>query len=306
MYALLLTCMSFWQQSPITDTTGLQYEWIYQNDLRLTEICQYLRDYFGSPPMKPIFDIPVSHLLGPTDHLLVARELHEGSIVGTIRYHDLGCTPCAMKKEHIFAVDCFCIHPAWRKKNVGRQLLYKLNMYANARNIHYAVFLKEGPALSFAIAPLYTGMYVYSHTSNTRNTNITVISMHNVIKWLRIYHQFYPTVCIIHNPLSSNQHWFAYRKGLHSILIGVQDTYQRKDNKTMGWVTAWLESPCITDKEREEASDALLADITFDYIWMNQIWCGSSMRWQTDGAFHWYAYQWLSSYTMKSSYCLIH
>ena len=72
-----------------TDTLGLTYTWIYQQDTACNEVCQFLYNYFGNPPQKPRFSIPIQHLLSKTDLLLLARD-NSTRIVGCIRYHDIG------------------------------------------------------------------------------------------------------------------------------------------------------------------------------------------------------------------------
>jgi len=288
-----------------TDTLGLTYTWIYPQDTACKEVCQFLYDYFGNPPQKPRFAIPIQHLLSNTDLLLLARD-NSSRIVGCIRYHDIGVL--YHNKERIYAVDCFCIHPEWRGKGVGRQLLYRLHCYANQIGIPHAVFLKEGSTVNPFVTPLYSGTYVYRSCSKPNSPNgpsLRRLSVKDAVKWLTVYQNCNPSCCIIHNPQLLNQQWYFYKKGIHSILIGVQDTYQRKDEYSMGWVTAWLESPLLTDKEREEASDKLMESTTFDYLWMNQVWCTSERGWQQDGAFHWYTYQW-SYIGLGQSYCLMH
>jgi hypothetical protein len=109
---------------------------------------------------------------------------------------------------------------------------------------------------------------------------------------------------VIRNENQPNQKWFLYKKGLHYILACVQDTYQRWKEKTMGWVTAWIESPLITDEIREEASRMLSDEMGFDYVWMNRLWAPGSI-WIPDGGFHWYAYQWTTSLKIGRSYCLL-
>ena len=294
-----------------TDTLGLIYTWIYQQDTACNEVCQFLYDYFGNPPQKPRFSIPIHHLLSKTDLLLLARD-NSTRIVGCIRYHDIGVL--YHNKERIYAVDCFCIHPAWRGKGVGRQLLYRLHRYANELGIPHAVFLKEGSTVHPFVTPLYSGTYVYKRSIRPiRPITLPILSVNDAVKWLTIYQNCNPTCCIVHNPQSPNQQWYFYKKGVHSILIGVQDTYQKTHHtlhveRSMGWVTAWLESPLLTDKEREEASDKLMESTTFDYLWMNQVWCNGNTRergWQQDGMFHWYTYQW-SYIGLGQSYCLMH
>jgi len=284
---------------------SLTYEWI--DTTHSKEVCDYLRTYFGSPPHKPVLTIPEEHLLSPADYLLVARDtLKNNMIVGTIRYHYLG----TFTKEKIHCVDCFCIHPLWRGKGVGDQLLTRLHCYANERDRPYALFLKEGAPLSILHFPLYTGTYVYRKVdlpciTDTYTMNLTTNQAYRLVD---IYQHIYPTIFIIKHDTGQNQLWKIYKNGIHSILVCFQDTYQQKEGKRMAWATAWLESPLVTDSMREEASLMLSNQLypAFEYVWMNQLWIGSSKEWIPDGQFHWYAYQWTTGLSITRSYCILH
>ena len=283
----------------------LTYEWIDNTSSK--EVGDYLRTYFGSPPQKPILAIPEDALLSPVDYLLVARDPHKNNmIVGTIRYHYLG----TFNNETIHCVDCFCIHPLWRGKGVGDQLLTRLHRYANERDLPYALFLKEGAPLSILHFPLYTGTYVYRKldTSETMNKYIMNLTTNQAYRLIEIYQKINPNVFIIENNTGKNQWWKIYKNGIHSILVCFQDTYQQKEGKRMAWATAWLESPLITDQIREEASLMLSNPLypAFEYVWMNQLWTGSLTHWIPDGQFHWYAYQWTTGLSITRSYCILH
>ena len=289
-------------KNSIETSYSLIYEWI--TPINSKEICDYLYTYFGSPPRTPILDIPEDQLLGPLDHLLVVRDLNR-DIIGTIRYHYSGI----FNNEKIYCVDCFCIHPSWRGKGIGDQLLSRLHIYANERNIPYAIFLKEGTTLSILHLPLYTGTYVYRKIDTIyKNRNIMDLTITQAHHLLQIYENIYPNLVIIKNKYSQNQLWKIYKNGIHSILVCFQDTYQRKEGKRMAWATAWLESPLITDTHRCEASTYLSDRLypAFDYVWMNRLWIGSSKKWHQDGTFHWYSYQWSTGSMIHRSYCIPH
>lgn len=83
----------------------------------------------------------------------------------------------------------------------------------------------------------------------------------------------------------------------------------------MGWITAWIESPGITDTIREDASYQLSQVNEFDMIWMDWNWVTKyptkyltkyPITWTIDGPFHWYTYQWTPELSIDRSYCFIH
>ena len=120
-----------------------------------------------------------------------------------------------------------------------------------------------------------------------------------------IFSEFNP-IFIIRNRENTNQYWKLYENGVHKIIACIQDTYQYKNGKKMGWITGWIESPNITDEMREEASVQISESMDiFDYIWTNQIWTGQKNKWIIDGPFHWYLCRWTTSISIKRSYCIV-
>lgn len=273
----------------------------------ITEICTYLRTYFGNPPHTPVLDIPDSQLLLKRDYLFFVRD-KEGQIAGTIRYRYTGKllvdTSFAMCPD-IYRVDAFCIRPDWRKKGVGDYLLTELQRYATIRGQPYAMFLKEGPQLSIAPFPLYSSTYVYRYIVVNISPRVTCISSVQAYHMLDVYHSMYPNVCIIRNQ-NGNQHWRYYKNGYSTILACFQDTYQRLEGKRIAWCTAWLESSVVTDEIRKEAAIELTNILpSFDYVWMNKQWVGNHSAWKQDGGFHWYTYQWSTNLEVDGSICLL-
>ena len=266
----------------------------------IKEIQQYLRTYFGTPPHKPVLDIPVEHLLGKNDSILTVRD--NNTIVGTIRYHYIG-EFCTSQNEPIYAVDCFCIHPEWRGKGVGDYLLTELHFYVNRNNIPYSMFLKEGSRLSIVHPPLYQGNYVYRATVYESVSWLYTVTVKDAYRMIDIWLEIQPQLFIIRNQDSTNQQWKLYKKGLYTILACIQDAFQTVDGKKIGWITAWIESPMMIDSIREEAARVISNTSGFEYIWMNKV-CEST-EWTEDGTFYWYSYQWTSAIIIERSYCII-
>ena len=279
-------------RDPIPSPTGRTIE--SMNDPE--EIRAFLRTHFGTPPMTPTLDLTFD----PEDHVLVVRDQTD-QIAGTIRYHFIGY----YRTIPIHVVDAFCIHPIWRKKGVGEYLLTELHRYANERQIPYALFLKEGAPLSILHPPAYTGWYRYRELTEHRSSSKVIdLSVSLAFRIMEVYQRFQPDMIVIRNQRSI---WKWFRSDRRSILIGIQDTHQRIGLKKMGWITAWIESPQITDELRAEAMDAVADGLypTFDYLWSNERWIGNSTRWKRDGAFHWYTYQWSIDVPIGGSYAMM-
>jgi hypothetical protein len=276
------------------------------NGNAIDELRTFLKTYFGNPPTTPVLDIPRSEFLKSRTHFFIIREKE---IIASIRYYYIG--DFHHSNQQIYCIDCFCIHPQYRKKGLADYLLHFLNIYVNDQQIPYSIFLKEGPTIPST--QHYSSQYVYRNIyrkldNSLPNPHIHTLSITTAYKLIDIYHKFNPHLFIIRNPANHNQLWKLYQKNSTYILVCAQDTYQHKDGKRMGWLTAWLESPGITDHFREEASHKLSDSFAdhFDYIWADHTCVGSSPLWKEDGQFHWYLYQWSSSYRPTNrSYVLI-
>jgi len=254
------------------------------------EIKEFLHAYFRIHP-----DVVYDASFEKTDFILIVRDKEK--LVGCIRYHLVGTI-----EQPIHLVDCFCIHPEWRRKGVGDYLLH--NLHHRMKDKPYAIFLKEGAPLP--IQSFYNSIYVYRHVLHHSTSHVTTIPIKLAYRLLTIYQQF-NSFLMIAIP-SSNQIWRLYKHGHCSILACIQDTRQTLHDKKMGWITAWIESPGITDIMRKDASYQLSEVDQFDLIWMDWRWINYSTdkNWIVDGPFYWYTYQWTSSILIHKSYCFIH
>ena len=285
------------QKSP----TGTEYVAIKTPCQELSEIRSFLRSYFGNPPKTPELDIPENKLLESGDHILYVCD--SLNIVGCIRYHYIG----KFNTNHdIYYVDCFCIHPEWRKKGIGDYLLTSLHIYFNKNNIPYNLFLKEGKILNIIHYPIYSGVYMYRKLYNEtiKQTNIISLNTKQAFRIMDIIKELNPNLFIIRKE-SENQIWKLYEKGVNKILVCFQDTYQKIDNKKIAWCTTWIETPNIPENIRHKASMELSQILypEFRYIWMNREWVDPN-KWIVDGPFYFYSYQWSSSCKFNNSYCI--
>lgn len=298
----------------VSSPTGKSCEIYTQTNVDHTiinEIQMYLRTYFGMPPLKPVLQFTGSNPVCKNDIVLVVRDLLD-QIVGCIRYHYIGNLLSVMDKPKMFVVDCFCVHPEWRKRGIGDYLLTELNRYVNSHAIPYSLFLKEGGILPIIQLPLYKGIYIYRELQYKKySSDVTHVNTEIAYRFLTIYSILHANTLIIGDKTIPNQNWVRYKKGVNQIWACIQDTYQviKEDDrdKKIGWITAWLESGEIIDEIRSEAS-IQITDLffpQFDYIWSNQQWGGNHPLWQVDGAFYFYTYQWNTCLKMYPSYCMI-
>ena len=260
----------------------------------ILEIKTFLKNHFGNPPTTPVFDIPEDILYGERDILFYIRDT---IIIGCIRYHYMG----TFLDKEIYCVDCFCIHPLWRKKGIGDYLLTTLHVYANRNKIPYAMFLKEG-YLHIINMPLYSSIYVYRKIEKS-NHSVISLTTEDAYKLIDIFCKF-NSIFIIKNKENKNQYWKLYKKGNYKVLACIQDTYQRFKGNKIGCITGWIESPIDSCEEASIHISNSMYGI-FDYIWGNKKWIGNSNDWKMDGSFHWYSYQWTTSIPIHKSYCIL-
>ena len=282
---------------------------------------QFLREHFGDPPRTPRFCLPAHEILSGDDLFLVA---HRGSMwAGCIRYRWIGW----YASEKRYAVDAFCVRRDDRGNGVGRALLYHLRAVANRRGTPCAFFLKEGSPLPWWVRPFFTGSYVYRATAAALAPALAPVAPIAAItplptllahRLLAVYASVHPRVFLLFPAHTRNQQWLRYQSDGMQLLVCVQDTFQRMSDHEggrMGWVTAWLESAWMTDEVRRDAAEQILSSVAtqYDFLWLNRAWIGSlsTERWNADGPFQWYTFQWprvpdAPGHVCGHSYCLLH
>jgi hypothetical protein len=305
------------------------------------EVRHFLFLYFGNPPHTPRLCLP-SPLLSTHDDLVLVRNT-DGRMVGCVRYREIGpvwsslsslssslsslsssllpsspSSPTSPTSPTTFMVDAFCIHPTERKKGIGAYLLHELHRYANSKGNPYALFLKEGWPLPTLWLPAYTGQYVYRRCdaviplsplyplpSLPSLPSLQPLTVSQATAWVQAYLTCFPSTLFMGHIRSTGQHWWGYRHNGVSVIICVQDTYQRIGNESIGWVTAWLESSSLTEVIREHISLQLCscASPYVTWLWSQTAWTGTSPYWKSDGWFHWYSYQWTP--TIGTSYGIL-
>lgn len=299
-------------KEPLISPTGVNgiFITIHENNNLVSEVKQFIKKNFGSPPKSPLLDIPENMLLGSKDHILIVRDIDK-NIVGCIRYHYLG-NFITSQNEEIYCEDCFTVHKKWRGKGIGDYLLTRLHIYVNKNNIPYSLFLKEGMLLPIIVSPIYTGVYVYKKLNECIvNDHVKSLSSIQAYKLIDLFRELNPGMFIIRNIQSQNQFWKLYKNETQKVLVCFQDTFQRfEENGRMNkicWATAWIESSNLTDENRKEAAKELSALMypEFDYVWINKEWVGNDESWKTDGIFSWYSYQWTTAINIKKSYCIL-
>jgi GNAT superfamily N-acetyltransferase len=296
----------------ISSPTGIKYNIATTKDL--PKIAAFLKLYFGEPPKTPIFNIPPNILLDDNDTILYVIN-KTNKIVGCIRYHYIGKFYTAENKPDMYIVDCFCIHPEWRKKGIGRYLLHSLHNYVVSQNKPYSMFLKEGGLVNTFNIPFYRGIYVYKPltiASRIPTTHTLTVNNTNVEQLINIFRNFNKDIFIVWRKDGVNQIWRFFKRGCNMVLACFQNTYQTIYNKTtdtydnIAWCTAWFESDNIPDNIRSIAINEITACLypDFQYVWMNKDITRTEPGWLVDGPYNWYLYQWFTKGCITHNFCI--
>lgn len=248
------------------------------------EISQFLKTHFKKSDSSPEYHQPLDD---STQTILYMKDpINPSNIIASIRYKYIGDN----NNTPIHCIDCFCIHPDWRKKGIGTYLLSSLHNEVIGRI--QSVFLKEGSLLPIQHSPFYSSTYVYrkiSYPIYTSN-NVSEIPTNLAHKLVHIFSEFNPHVFLILNPNSQNQKWLYYKNGTKWAIALIQDTYQTTtNNKKMGWITGYLHSPNINTNESHHIIDIIADHSGYPYIWTDIAWAS---HWKVDGSYHWYSYYW--------------
>lgn len=256
---------------------------------------EFLRRHFGNPPHSPIL-LPDIDITDPSQSILLYVHDTNG-IVGTLRYSYSG----NIDSHPIYGIDCFCIHPLWRKRGVGSYLLSELHTITMARGMKYSLFLKESAPVIALQRPIYSSSYVYLQNNSICIMSHTIISLSSSIahRLVNIYKSIYPSTFTLLHKGDKKIHWRFWRNPVTSnfILASFQDSYQihPETGTSIGWCSGWLESYSeISPILRSNVILEMMATIPYEWIWADKQWIRPlhESPWKHDGVFHWYTYQW--------------
>ena len=263
----------------------------------------FLTDHFSSK--RQIGSDSMSVILYPTlrpsdaELVLIATDRSD-QIVGSIRYRYSG----EFEGQPLNCIDCFCVHPAYRKSGLASKLLMEIHELSNRMGKRYSVFLKEGRPVP-SVMPFYSSAYVYKQIRSNSNSNISKICKISSIspsvanRLVTVYRQFRPDTFWLHSPDNPNQNWYLLRTGLAFLFVCIQDSFQTFQGQRIGWLTACFRSGSVS-------MDKILTQIDYPWIWMDRAFLnGDEEGWLNDGPFHWYAYQWRTCSRPSGSYGIV-
>lgn len=229
-----------------------------------------------------------------------------GTIAATIRARPAGL----FEYMPITIIDCFCVRPDMRRKGLGTSLLVSIKKECEKSGLYNGIFLKEGsPINAFGVLPIYSSYYVYRNISGLdKSKSVTYMTPHQAYALINSYFMLRPDTFLIINKSTDNQRWLIYRKEKIWVLVLIQNSYQTISGKKIAWITGWIESPLVNEDTRILASEEITASIAklgYDWVWLDYNWIGKSKQFKLDGPFHWYTYQWSTSLTPSTSYCIM-
>jgi len=139
---------------------GLTLRFATSSDLE--QLPEFWTRFFSS---KTRCIVPLSHILKSADRWTVIVVVKEGIVVGSIvrRWIKLHMKEAFWQKAGI--IDFFCIHPAYRKRGIGRALLSCLHNVTE-RPIQPHLMLLEGVQLT--MPPIAAGIYMSRRCEGNR------------------------------------------------------------------------------------------------------------------------------------------
>lgn len=277
-------------------------------------VAPFLKTYFKSNTRSPEYNYEKVQ-----DEILLQIQDMSGAIAGSIRARPAG----SFEYMPISLIDCFCVRPDMKRKGLGTSLLLSIKKECTASGIYNAIFLKEGNPINVpGVFPIYSSFYAYRHISGLdKSISVSYMSASQAYAVISSYSLLRPDTFLIINKRTDNQRWLMYRHSGSStsidarnsgpgswVLALIQNSYQTISGKKIAWVTGWIESPLVNEDTRILASEAITSSITrlgYDWVWLDYNWVGKSKKFQFDGPFHWYTYQWATSVTPNISYCIM-
>ena len=200
--------------------------------------------------------------------------------------------------DSLYYIDYFWTHPSKRGQGLGDFLLNaifkKIKSLHSTGKLAPVIFLKEGRPLSKLIPPLYTSTYMYKYVVGEDNDNIRFINNKTceqiIAKWIgNNTSQLYQSL----DTNMTNKYIILWRnKVIYYISIPNQYGPNKKDK--IAWITGMISVPNFKDTTAaiEETSKYISYYCGTRYIWTDSAFLTNQHKWNIDGIFHLYAFQW--------------
>lgn len=206
----------------------------------------------------------------------------------------------------------FCVHPAYRKKALGSQLLNAVWHDLLQLGEDACIFLKEGQPLLTAGPPLAAGRWVYRYCLPTNSRQIcstwrqiTASADAVADRLIESYIAENPTALFNKGIYSAACKTMLYEyKGLRGSILAAftpADQLHSLNGRPIYYQTGWLERGNILLTERVVAAKAIsdCIGVAAKGAW---VWCDISIindtvsaPWKLDGPYYYYAFQWTAN-----------
>lgn len=200
--------------------------------------------------------------------------------------------------DALYYIDYFWTHSTKRGHGLGDFLLTAI--FKKIKSLHTTgqlapvIFLKEGTPLSKLIPPLYTSTYIYKYVAGEDNDNIRFINNKMceqiIAKWIgNNTSQLYQSL----DTNMTNKYIILWRnKVIYYITIPNQYGPNKKDK--IAWITGMVSVPNCKDNDAaiEESAKYIAYYCGTKYIWADSQFFTNQHKWNIDGIFHLYAFQW--------------
>ncbi len=232
----------------------------------------------------------------PNYDLLIV--LAEGRIVGTVMARVLGSwtrVGCAPANFQTSWIDMYCVAADWRRRGVGRSLLYGIYSVLRLKGREPAVFLKEGAPLS--LPPICSSFYTWRRVQPEEMArSVSQWSHADFADWIRGA----SAKNTIYNSCSTaNQSLIVAYAAQNAWLVAAFSPAHQlhpEDGRPLVWMTGCAADGPIPPAEKKEAmlqlSTAAARHFGTHWIWVDGFHAPPDERWNRDGLYHIYAFNW--------------
>lgn len=234
-------------------------------------------------------------VINPNYDLLIV--LAEGRIVGTVMARPLGSWTRAPALRGNFPtswIDMFCVDAAWRRKGVGRSLLFGIYSVLRRKGRESAVFLKEGTPL--IMPSICTSFYTWRRVGAEETAR-------NVVQWTQAdFDDWMSTVqlknTIYNSGLCSESLIVAYPAQNAWLVAAFTPAHQLhpEDGRPLIWMTGCAADGPIAPPEKKEAMLQLSTEaarhFATHWVWVDGFYAPPDDHWNRDGMYHIYAFNW--------------
>ncbi len=260
-----------------------------------------------------------SIIADPTYDLLIV--IADGRIIGTVMARPLGSWTRVGVGSADFGtswIDMFCVDGVRRHRGVGRSLLFGIYDVLRRKGRESAVFLKEG--LPLRLPPICSSFYTWRRVAPNEPTHcVSVWTRGDFDDWirpLRLKNTIYNSASTAHgSELSTAQSSelstahgselstaksliVAYAAQSAWVVAAFTPAHQLhpEDERPLVWMTGCLVDGPVGTAEKKEAMLQLsaVAARRFDthWIWIDGFHAPPDERWNRDGLYHIYAFNW--------------